>query len=538
MMTRWAHRSPRGPGLTTHMDMAQTRRTWGAALVGTLVVAGATSIGATNASAASFRTASSVGTTLTIALAQYPPSLDPASGQNAYSDYFDLAYDPLIVKEPNGAFEPRLAKAWSYGPDNESFSITLRSGVKFSDGSALTAEAVKAWIKHEVAFPGGAGAGYFKSLSAIDITGPLSLTMHFSAPTPELELVFSQVLEMGEIGSPSAITGNKLTTATDGTGEYMLEASQTVTGETYTYVPNPYYWDPAAVHWKTVVIKVITNPSAALAALETGQVDVAEVQPITNAAAAKAAGLKVNAPLTLYMALALENRNAKPLSSLLVRQALNYAVNRSAIAKLLGSGYGLPIDEMAVPGDDSYDPALANYYRYDPDKAKQLLAEAGYPHGFTLPVLSLAAAQQNTLAEALQGQLASVGVTLQPDITSSVDQYETDISGTTYSAVTLSWGRLPAVTQYQILWGPDGQSSRPFHSNSPELDGIYNKLIAAPPSQVAAFAQSMQKFLVEQAWYLPVAATPLAGFYRADITGVNATPQRNTDYDVEFAPAS
>jgi peptide/nickel transport system substrate-binding protein len=478
------------------------------------------------------------GGTLTIAIPQFPPSLDPASGQNAYSDFFDLAYAPLIVKGPNGEFKPGLATSWEYGPDNKSFSITLRSGVRFSDGSALTAAATKTWIRHEIAFSGGAGAGYFASLTSIDVTGPLSLTLHFSAPTPELELIFSQVLEMGEIGSPTATSGKTLTATTDGAGEYMLDASQTVTGESYTYVPNPYYWDKSAVYWKTVVIKVITNPSTVLSALETGQVDVAEVQPITNAAAAKSDGLRVDAPLTLFMALALENRNVAPLSSLLVRQALNYAVDRGPIAKLLGDGYGLATDQMAVPGDDSYDPALSDYYPYNPGKARQLLAKAGYPHGFKLPVLSLAAAQQNTLAEALQGQLANVGVTLQPDILSSVNQYETDIAGTSFPAVTLSWGRLPAVTQYQILWGPNGQSSRPFKSTSPQLNNIYDQLITAPTSTEPTVAKEMQQYLVQNAWYLPVAATPLAEFYRSKITGVNATPQRNTDYDVEFASAS
>lgn len=372
--------------------------------------------------------ASATGDTLTIAESQYPSSLDPASGQNAYGDYFDLAYAPLIVKESNGQYAPGLATSWKYGKDNRSFTITLRSGVEFSDGTPLNASAVQQWIKHETAFSGGNGAGYFKALTSVQVQGPLKLTLHFSAPTPNLELTLSQVLEMGEIGSPAGISGNTLTTATDGAGEYMLDPTETITGETYTYVPNPHYWDKSAVHWNKVVISVIANPSSALSALEAGQVDVAQVQPITNAKAATAAGLKVDAPLTLYMAMALADRNSKPLNNLLVRQALNYAVNRNAIAKLLGNGYGLATDEMAVPGDDSYVPGLKNYYAYNPAKAKRLLGKAGYPHGFTLPVLSLEAAQQNTLAEALQGQLAKVGVKLKPSISATVNTYETDIA--------------------------------------------------------------------------------------------------------------
>jgi peptide/nickel transport system substrate-binding protein len=220
-----------------------------------------------------------------------------------------------------------------------------------------------------------------------------------------------------------------------------------------------------------------------------------------------------------------------------VRQALNYAVNRSAIAKLLGNGYGVATDQMAVPGDDDYNPKLKNYYSYNPTKAKQLLAQAGYPNGFSMQVLSVAVAQQNTLEQVLQGELAQIGVTLQPTIETSVSDYATQLATTTYPAITLSWGRLPTSTQYQLLWGPDGQSSKPFGSTNTTMNNLYNKLITATPAQEPAVAQQMQKFLVQQAWYLPVCATPLADFYSPSITGVTATGQRDTAYIVEYAPA-
>lgn len=379
-------------------------------------------------------TTATKGGTLKVAEAQYPSTFDPALGQNAYGDFLDLAYDPLIVKESDGTFSPGLATSWKYGDGNKRFSITLRPGVKFSDGTRMTAAGVKAWIMHEKTYPGGHGAGYFATLTSISLHGRLRLTLHFSAPTPNLQLVFSNVLEMGEIGSPKTIGTTKLQTTTDGAGEYELDLAKTVTGETYTYTPNPYYWDKSAVHWKSVVIRVISNPSAALAALQTHQVQDAQTQPITNAAAARKAGLKVVAPLTLYMALALESRGSGPLSNTLVRQALNYAVNRSAIAKLLGNGYGLATDQMAVPGDDDYNPKLKNYYTYNPAKAKQLLAQAGYPNGFSMPVLSVAIAQQNTLEQVLQGELAQIGVTLQPTIETSVSEYATQLATTTYPA--------------------------------------------------------------------------------------------------------
>jgi peptide/nickel transport system substrate-binding protein len=107
------------------------------------------------------------GGTLTIATSASPSTLDPASGQNSYSPYYDLAYDPLIIEAPNGSFKPGLALKWKYGPRNKSFSLKLRPGVRFSDGSRLTAQAVKTWVMHAKTLPGSYGGTYFSALTSI-----------------------------------------------------------------------------------------------------------------------------------------------------------------------------------------------------------------------------------------------------------------------------------------------------------------------------------------------------------------------------------
>jgi len=480
-------------------------------------------------------------TTLTIAMQQAPPSLDPAQANNTFWNYFDLAYDPLIVQAPDGTFQPGLATSWSYGPNNESFSLKLRSQVRFSDGTAFDAAAVKTWINYALKYPGGAAPGYLGALTSIDVTGPLSLTMNFKSPTPNLPLVFSQLLEVGEIGSPKGISGKTLSTGTDGAGEYELDKAQTVTNDHYTYVPNPYYWNKSAIHWKQVVIKVIANPNAALSALETGQVQVAENLPITDASAAKSARQQVVAPLALMMALDLFDANGhlvKALGDVRVRQALNYAVDRNAIANLLGKGYGAPLGQMAIKGDDAYDPAIENQYAYNPAKAKQLLAQAGYANGFSFTALSWNQVQQDTMTEALAGQLAKVGVTLRPDIKSNIADVTSAFSSTNYPAAAISWGRLPAVFQYQLLWGPEASQANPFRIKSPTLDAIYDRLVRAPNSQSSAIAQEMMRYLMQQAWFIPAAATPLAVFYSPTLTNVNATQTRIQDYAVEDRPVS
>src|SRR5262249_49565690 len=147
--------------------------------------------------------------TLRVATPSAPSSLDPAIGQPANETYEDLAYDSLLVEHSDGTFKPGLAQSWSYGPDNKSFTIRLRPGIRFSDGSMLDAAAVRTWIGYEMR-PGNGGATYLSALRSADVTGPLSLTLRFSRPTPELELVFGQVIGMGMIGSPRAVRAGTL----------------------------------------------------------------------------------------------------------------------------------------------------------------------------------------------------------------------------------------------------------------------------------------------------------------------------------------
>ena len=479
-----------------------------------------------------------VGETLTIAEPLSPPSLDPATGANENSDYFNLAYDPLIILQPDGSFKPGLALKWSYGAGNKSFSITLRSGVRFSDADALDAAAVKGWIQHALALPGGRATTYFSSLTSIDVTGPLALTLNFSAPTPLLELAFSQLLEMGMIGGPKAVAANTRATDTDGAGPYMLDKAASVPGDHYTYVPNPNYWNKGSVYWKRVVLKTITNPNTTLDALRTGQVQVAVGQPVTSVDAAKAAALKYVAPLTLLMGLSLNDRSgtlSKPLGDARVRQAINYAIDRTAVARLIGAGYGRPTAQMAIHGDDSYDPALDNRYPYDVAKAKALLAAAGYPNGFSLAIDAANVVGEDTLGQAIAGQLAVVGIKVQLDVKADVGVYFQGFGK--YPVTTLAFGRVPAAIDYQILYGPGASLFNPFKSTNADLSGLYEQLIAAATDQAPAIARQMQKIVVEEAWFAPVVASPLVDLYRSDITGVTSTDFRVQEYTTEIRPA-
>lgn len=521
----------------------------GAAVAGVtalaLAAAGCAGSGATSASskaAAGGGTAASVGSTLTIADTAFPTTMDPGGGQNAYNQYYDLAYDPLIVQTVNGGFAPGLATAWSYGPDNESFSFTLRTGVRFSDGTAFNADAVKTWIQHELKVPGGAGLTYLANLTTIDVAGPTKLTLHFSKPTPQLPFVFSQALEMGEIGSPKEVTGNYLATHTDGAGEYVLDAAQTVVGDHYTFTPNPYYWNPKAIHWKKVVIRVITNPTTTLQAMQSGQVQFAAQQQVSSIPAAKADGFNVTMPLQAFYGLAINDRAGSivpALAKVQVRQAINYALNRQAINKAVYAGYGQPNDEPAIPGDDGYVPSLANRYTYDPAKARQLLAEAGYPHGFTMRILDVTALGFDTLAEAISGELAAVGINAVPVAAANIGDYFGKLASGKYETSILGFGGLPGYFLYDLLIGPNATQFNPEHTTSSVLTSAYNALLPLSASAASAYSQEMVSYVTNQAWFAITDSTPFVAFGVQGIAGSNAeTNGRREWYLPELYPAN
>lgn len=511
----------------------------------TVVVAGALSVALTLslAACAGSNATSSATTlsTLTIADTSFPASMDPGSGQNANNQYYDLAYDPLIVRKVDGSYAPGLATSWQYGPGNESFGVTLRSGVRFSDGSALDSAAVKTWIQHELKVPGGAAPNYLGSLTTIDTPDATHVTLHFGKPTPQLPFVFSQELEMGMIGSPKAVAANTLATQTDGAGEYVLDTSATVTGDHYTFTPNPNYWNPKAIHWKKIVIRNITSPTTTLQAMQSGQVQMAVQQQVSSIGAATQDGFHVTQPLQAFFGLSFNDRTGAivpALADVRVRQAINYAIDRAAINKAVFGGYGRPNDQVALPGDDGYDPSLGSAYPYDPAKAKQLLTQAGYPNGFTMRILDVKALAFDTLAQAISGQLAQVGIKVVPVDAANLGDYFGKLASGKYETSILGFGGLPGYFLYGLLFGPGATQFNPLKTRSPVLDNAYQALLPLSASAAKPYSQQMVRFVTEQAWFAPLVSNPFVAFSTKDVAGVAArTDGRRLWYLPDVYPA-
>ena len=471
--------------------------------------------------------ASAAPSELTFGTQAGPPSLNPAVGDPAYGATYQWAYDPLVVMQPDGTFAPGLAVKFGYvaGSSNKVYEMTLRKGVKFSDGETLDAKAVKTYLDYLRAQKTGSLAPLLANVTTIDATGPMTVRITLKSSDPSLTFNFAQAFGLGNIASPKAVANpSTLDKSTAGAGPYMLDAAQTVSGDHYTFVPNPNYWNKDRQHWKKVTLRVIANPSSMIQSMRSGQVQAALGDP-TTLSAAKSAGLNVIAPPQAMSGLNLLDRSgtiSKPVGDVRVRQALNYAVDRKAIAKALYGDEALALSQYSLTGQAAYDTALNERYPYDVAKAKQLLAEAGYPNGITLESIDTTVAGLNKLMQAISGQLSAAGVTLKITTKPGVNDYVIGMLSTKYPTAVMGYGLANMASLYAGFINPAGPFN-PFHYKDAELDKLYAQYYAADEEQGAALQQQINARLVEQAWSVPVVGAPLSYYTTKGITGLDAT---------------
>jgi peptide/nickel transport system substrate-binding protein len=465
------------------------------------------------------------GEVLTVGFSvQAPETLDPAKAPQNYAWFEELAYEPLIVQRSDGTLAPGLATSWSYtGAGNTTFVLHLRPGVKFSDGSSLTAQDVTADLRYVVKSAGQMSP--FFAGDTFTATDPLTVTIKAANPNPDFPQILTQDNVVGDVISAKGLQSPSLLgTRTFGAGPYMLDAPATVAGDQYTYIPNPNYYDKAAAHWKKVVIKVITDPQSMLNAMNTGQIDVANGDP-TTIAAAKRAGLTVTSTPDLWMGVTLADRGgviAKPLANVQVRKALNYATDRSAISKALFPGTGAATSQLAPPGGYGYDPGLTSAYPYDVSRAKQLLAAAGYPHGFSLKIVTGDYGGENLMAQALAQQWQQVGVNVQVTDDANSNQFYAAAFGAKFPAFMTVFGQIPTWIEGPSLFLPPA-SYNPFHTASVSLASLYQQEARSSGTHQVRLDQQIEAYLVNQAWFVPIVTIGLPYYAASAVTGTTTS---------------
>ena len=488
--------------------------------------------------------ATPAGGTLTVGMPTSPNSLDPTTAGNGLplTWYTVLGYDSLIKRAVDGTPQPGLALSWKYSTDRLSFVMELRPNVKFTDGETMTAADVVAWLEHYK--KSGTFTAWLANVGDMKATGPLEVTLTLSSPDPLLPLGFDQSGIAGDVVGPKGLAAPaSLGTSSDGAGPYMLDPAQTIANSSYVWVKNPAYWNPSAQYWSKVVLKVFTDPNSLLSALRSGQVQVA-LGDAANAEAAKSAGLNVTAATSAWVGAYfgdIDGTVTPQFKDPRVRQAMNYAIDRKGITKTVYGDYGMPTDQMVPAQIGGYVADLENQYPYDPAKAKQLLADAGYPNGFSFKLLVQPGINGgDLLAQAMVQQWKQIGINATLNSPAAFGDYVTALTTSKqYSMTTLNFNNSAQLVDTQELVTKPALYNYLGYTDAKanELAAAQRKYDVTSPEGIKA-AQDSETYMVQRAFMVPVTSIQAVLFSTKSVTGTDFNAAFSIPDPTRWKPAS
>ncbi len=453
--------------------------------------------------------------TLVVGLVAEPVNLDPPQVTDLNSNRVGRRIVETLVTFPEESTQivPGLAESWTISKDGLQYTFKLRRGITFHDGTPLNAEAVKFSIERQInpnhpAYKLGKypfANFFFGNVKAVEVLSEERVAFLLN----EARASFIAVLAQGaaSIVSPTAVMkwGPDYPTHPVGTGPFRFASWDR--GQRVVLEKNPTYWKyPVKV--ERVIYRPIVEDQARLTELLTGTLDV-----IVGVPADFVSQLEQNAKITLLKQVGAHvwylgmNNQKKPFDDKRVRQALNYAVNKDAIVKDVLKGTGAASRGPVLPGTWGADPALKPY-PYDPERAKKLLAEAGYPSGFstTLWVPESGSGMQAPVAMStvMQSNLKAVGVNVSLQ-TMEWGAYLAKLRTKEQELFALSWmagTEDPDMVMYPLLhssqWTPVGPN-RALYKNA-RFDALLQQArLTTDQVKRAQLYREAQRILVDDA---------------------------------------
>lgn len=465
------------------------------------------------------------GGTLNVALESQTDVLDPhrATGWVTYrvlnQMYEGLVTEDLSVQTPCGDnVIPALAKSWEISPDGRVFTFYLREGVKFHDGTSFDAEAVqynfeRMYKKDAPNYNPQAArltSYIWKSLESIDIIDPLTIRLNFSSPFYEFPKVLAQIgIGSGGIISPAALKtwGEAIGEHPVGTGAFKFQERS---GDKIILVKNNDYWG-AKAHLDKLVFWQVPDPYARVNSLQTGLVDLIFVPPPESIESLEKAGFILTQGTTAHVWFLSLNTRDPVFQDIRVRRAIAMAIDKEKIVSDLKNTVR-PAQGLQPPGNTSYDPDYKGL-SYDPQQAKELLAEAGYPAGF-----------DTVLQTSVSGSGQILPVQIAKDIQYDLHKLGINVKIETYEWITYigMWvnGMQPGVGINQFSWGmtanywlqmitgtdfapPDGYNNNYYNNRS--VDNLFDRALKEPGAEDRALLyRQADELIVNDAWYIPI----------------------------------
>lgn len=466
------------------------------------------------------------GGTAAISVATDPDTLDiQKSASGVTSAVMEMVGAPLITRDPEtGNFVPYLAESWTVSDDGLTLTFILKDGIKFHDGTPLTAEdfafTLNRAINPETASPvTGTLLQGLTEAKALD-----ALTLQLSLSQPNYYILDG--LALGGYVSPYSKAyveskGDKFIARHPmSVGPYMF--SEWKTGDHITLVRNPYFtWGPAYApsqrYVETVIFKIIPDQATDIAALEAGETvttgvpssELSRFQDTTKFAIYHTMGQ------TLYPALSF-NMNKEPWTDLRIRQALSYAIDRQKIVDSYLQGEGVPAYGPLPPSIAGYTTDVEKYYNYNSQEALALFAEAGYApdssgklskDGVPLTIKLISPSYDFVVPELeiIKEQLGGIGIEL------TIEALDPSLVDTTaasgdYDLVVTGYNFTNADVLYYFFHSSMIGAGTNYTVNDPKLDSMLNESRTNMDSTVHdQIVHDLQVYIVEQAYWITLA---------------------------------
>lgn len=493
--------------------------------------------------------------TLTMGVRGGPESMDPHfSALGPHAEAAKHIFDTLVWSGDDLQIEPGLATSWS-PVDDDTWEFKLRQGVKFHDGSDFDAEDVKFSIERIPVVSGPTTTTiYVRRVASVDIID--SHTIHINTdgqaatlPNDFIRLFIVSSEAAADYSTPETATeGFNSGKATIGTGPYKY-VSWEPKGD-LVLERNDDYWRGMGA-WETVIRKEIPNDSSRLAALKAGQVDVINyVSSVDYLALERDADIDAITGDSVYiMNLQLDQREDTPLvraidgsdlsenpfRDLKVRQAIDHAIDRETMVEIVLEGLGKPANQMMPPGffGSSEDIPMPEY---NPSKAKELLAEAGYADGFEVDLYCTAdrLPGDGAICQGLGQMLTQVGIKTNVNAISKTVYFPAQ-ARLEYSMFMNGWGTLTGEASYTLgglahTNNPDvklGAFNRIEYSN-PEVDQLLQtgaQMMDADQRR-ATYEEAMEKVMADKAY---ISLVQLQTVWAAQAGAVTFNPRFDED---------